>query len=142
MKKLLVLLLGLHFFTCISAQYADSASHRQASDFLNKANKQKTTGWILLGAGAGVATIGFIVVSATIWNDLIEGESKGADAGGVLMSAGLVSMVGSIPFFIASGKNRKKAAAIVFIKMENSSKMNQYTMTEKKYPAVALRVGF
>ncbi len=142
MKKFLLFLLGLYFFTSISAQYADSLSHRQASDFLNKANKQKTTGWILLGGGAGVAAIGFIVVSATLWDDLTGGDSKGTDAGSVLMSAGLISMVGSIPFFIASGKNRRKAAVIVFIKMENSSQMNQYTMTEKKYPVVALRVGF
>lgn len=141
MKKIFFFFLGLLFFTGMSAQVADS-SRQQASDLLRKANKQNTAGWIILGGGAGLAAAGLIIGVATVWPSIIEGDNTGTDIGGAMIVTGLAGMVGSIPVFIASGKNRKKAATMVLIKMENSSYMNQYTMAEKRYPAVAFNVRF
>jgi hypothetical protein len=142
MKKLMLLFPGLLLFTLISAQYADSASHQEASMLYKKANKQKTTGWILLGGGAGVTLIGSAIGVANVWDEIIFEERGAVDAATVMVITGLVSMVGSIPFFIASGKNKKKGAGLVFIKIENSTHMNQFATIERKYPAVALKIGF
>lgn len=141
MKKSFLFFILLHFFTCISAQFTDSLSLQSQELFL-KANKQESTGWILLGGGAGLAAVGLLVGSVSIWDEIIEGDDTGTTMGEVMMITGLVSMVSSIPVFIASGNNRKKAAALVFIKIENSTYIHQYTKAEKKYPAVALSVRF
>lgn len=141
MKKQLLFLLALLYISNISAQTVYS-SPQQVSILDDKAKKQKTTGWILLGGGAGVALIGSAIGVANVWDEIIFDERGGLDAANVMLITGLVSMAGSIPFFIASGKNRKKAAALVFIKMENSSYASQYTITEKKYPAITLSIIF
>ena len=130
MKKQLLFLLALLYISNISAQTVYS-SPQQVSILDDKAKKQKTTGWILLGGGAGVALIGSAIGVANVWDEIIFDERGGLDAANVMLITGLVSMAGSIPFFIASGKNRKKAAALVFIKMENSSYASQYTITKK-----------
>ena len=141
MKKQLLFLLALLYISNISAQTVYS-SPQQVSILDDKAKKQKTTGWILLGGGAGVALIGSAIGVANVWDEIIFDERGGLDAANVMLITGLVSMAGSIPFFIASGKNRKKAAALVFIKMENSSYASQYTITKKKYPAITLSIIF
>ena len=141
MKKQILFLLSLLYFLNISAQTVDS-SPQQVSILNNKSKKQKSTGWILLGGGAGVTLIGAAIGVANVWDEIIFEERGATDAANVMVISGLVSMAGSIPFFIASGKNRKKAAALVFIKMENSSYVSQYTITEKKYPAITLSVIF
>ena len=141
MKKQLLFLLALLYISNISAQTVYS-SPQQVSILNNKSKKQKSTGWILLGGGAGVTLIGAAIGVANVWDEIIFEERGATDAANVMVISGLVSMAGSIPFFIASGKNRKKAAALVFIKMENSSYVSQYTITEKKYPAITLSVIF
>ena len=121
------------------SQYADTAAAMLAKDYLRKSNKQKTAGWILLGGGAGLAGIGIIVSATTALGDLIEGDD-GSTGGPILMFTGLVSMVGSIPFFIAAGKNRRKAMASISFKMEKTDLNNSWVTSVSRYPVVAIRI--
>lgn len=141
MKRSFLILLCLLYFLNISAQNIES-SPQQVLRLSDKAKKQKSTGWILLGGGAGVTLIGAAIGVANVWDEILLEERGAVDAASVMVITGLVSMAGSIPFFIASGKNRKKAAALVFIKMENSSYVSQYTKTDINYPAITLSVSF
>ena len=58
----------------------------------------------------------------------------------VLMSGGVLAMAGSVPLFIASGKNKRKAAASVSFKMENATIIYHWTVSNNRYPAVAIQV--
>ena len=57
------------------------------------------------------------------------------------MVTGLASMAGSIPLFIAAGKNRRKAAAAVSFKMENSTIIDQWAISARQYPAITISLS-
>ena len=121
------------------SQYAGTTKTKSATDYLRKSNKQKTAGWILLGGGAGLTGIGIIVSATTALGDLIEGDD-GSTGGPILMFTGLVSMVGSIPFFIAAGKSRRKAMASISFKMDKADPNNSWVTSVSRYPVVAIRI--
>ncbi|MBL0129823.1 MAG: hypothetical protein IPP43_00795 [Chitinophagaceae bacterium] len=76
------------------------------TDYLQKSKNQNTTAWVLLVGGAT-----FILAGDLIGNSK---ESTFGDAGtGVIMAGlGVLSMIGSVPLFIASGKNKRKAISM------------------------------
>ncbi|MEP7373698.1 MAG: hypothetical protein ABI675_09945 [Chitinophagaceae bacterium] len=116
--KLLLSGLLLVMSTVTLSQYADSSATRLAKDYQKKSNKRNTAGWVLLAGGAVLTTIGLIVGATDALGDLIEGDTKGLCGGPILMFTGLVSMAGSIPLFIAAGKNRRKATTALSFKIE------------------------
>ena len=95
-----------------------------AESLLLQSKKQKKRAWTLLGAGAGVVIAGYIVAENAIdYNDpstLLGIGSTQAKTGTIIGFAGGVMMLGSIPFFIISGKNRREASLI--IRNENNFK--------------------
>ena len=121
MKKLL--------FICIVCLCASIQSHAQMRDttinmsthkvdanaLFQKAKNQKTAAWIMLGGGAGLAIAGYIIME----NDFIRDPWGYGNhpTGAVIFVTGDALMLGSIPFFIASGKNGRKAN--LMLKNEN-----------------------
>lgn len=74
-------------------------------DYLKKSKNRKTTGWVLLGTGS------LSVLLASIE----ENPDYGGSTNRPLMAIGGLAAIGaSIPCFIASARNKKKAAAISF----------------------------
>lgn len=109
-------------------------------DYLKKSKTQKTVGWILLGGGVTMITAGLLITDKQIDDDPW-GYLSGDDAGGsvILALAGIGSSLASIPFFIASGKNKRRGAAVSF-KMEKATIINQWALFNNPYPAVSIRV--
>jgi len=61
--------------------------------------------------------------------------------GAVLATVGLLSTVTSIPFFIASGKNKRKASSVSSsFKMENAQLIHGARLVKRSYP-VSLKIG-
>ena len=59
-----------------------------------------------------------------------------------LILAGVTTDLASIPFFIASKKNRHKAnAASAFIKMEKAPVLQQTVVRNQSFPALGIRIG-
>lgn len=94
------------------------AQEMSKQDYLDKSRKQKTTGFILAGGGVVLGIIGSAIISedadncATVYGCsavIIEFGS-----GHALVIIGVLAAAGSIPFFISSGKNARKAAQISF----------------------------
>ena len=84
-------------------------NHAIFRDYYQKKNKnQHTTGWILLGAGVAL-TINGIAQKDSV-DVLFAGNVKNNDDIAFYVLGG-ISMVSSIPFFIASAKNKRKAIA-------------------------------
>lgn len=85
----------------------------------------------MLGGGVAIAIAG-AAVDASNW------ESSGGD---VMIVIGAASVLGSIPLFIAAGKNRKKGlAASASFKIEKMPVIHQAAFTKTSYPAVSIRI--
>lgn len=104
------------FYTTIqtSAQRRDttanmSTNKMDANSLFQKSIHQKTAAWLLLGGGVGIAITGYIIMQKDAnrdpWGSLVGNHPTGA----VLFVTGDALILGSIPFFIASGKNGRKA---------------------------------
>lgn len=124
MKKLCFFLLLV--FTTISL-FSQQALTRE--ELLKKSRSQKTAGFILLGAGATT-----LLIISTGDTDL--------DAVGPLFIGGTAAVLGSIPLFIAAGRNKRKAN-----KMTGSIGLQQAPLIElagpryRSYPVLALQLS-
>lgn len=103
-KHLLILALVLVGLKSFGQMQADTSSPRY--HYLKKSQNQKTAGWIMLGAGTAMAAIGLVQFSQEF------DFSGGGDGAAALSSVGFLAMLGSIPLFIASGRNARKAATV------------------------------
>src|SRR5689334_4758796 len=108
MTKLIILLVMIiSSCQCFSQQTPATVSEES---FMLKSKHQKTTGWILLGGGTALAAAGLIKASSDLDKDPF-GTLTGDHVGGALLTiAGGAAMLASIPCFIASGKNKRKAS--------------------------------
>lgn len=134
MRKIFIVVFCTFFCISTFAQKTEPAYQLSKEDYLQKNKNQKTAAWIMLGGGFVMST------GAIIWaiNNLFEpdqGES-------VLFFAGLAAMGGSIPLFIASGRNKRKAAVMtVNLKLENSTALHSIRITRNYSPSVSLKIG-
>lgn len=125
MKKIILPLLLVMLSLQNYAQQIPAVKKPYTSDELFlKSKRQKTAAWICLGGGLGLGATGLIitivkgtteVVSALVLQPEAQ-DYKGASA---LMLLGAAGIVGSIPLFVASGKNNQKAR--VMLKQEKVS---------------------
>ncbi|MBK9571022.1 MAG: hypothetical protein IPO53_14660 [Chitinophagaceae bacterium] len=88
-------------------------------DYLQKSKHQKTAAWILAGGGSLCAMLGTIQFNFAG----SDGEVNNS-TGTVFLLTGLAAIGASIPFFIASSKNKKKAADISF-RMEKGPRFSR-----------------
>ena len=93
---------------------------QQATDYLQKSKKQKKTGLIFLVAGAGLIITSAIIPKGELVDDGIcigaycSDKYKNDGIKAAFGISGIASMLGSIPFFIASGKNKKRSVSMSF----------------------------
>ena len=103
------------------------------TDYQAKTKSQKTAAWILLGGGTVLIDTAFLVGDGK--NSSFDDAATGAVLGGI----GFLSTIGSIPLFIASGKNKKKAMkANTSIKMETAPSFQKQSFNQTSYPAFSL----
>ena len=99
------------------------------TDYLAKSKNQKTAAFILLGIGVTTLTIASVA-------DL------DLDAVGAVVVVGGAATIASIPLFIASGKNKKKARNITTnIKMEKATIFEKQFFVQSSYPAVTFKIS-
>ena len=131
MKKLIICLLPLVLTISSFSQQTQFSKE----DYLEKSKKQNTGAWVMLGTGTALATGG------VVW-----GASKGVfcdcDYTGpnIMFFTGLGLMVGSIPIFIASGKNKRKAMSMSF-KFQHIPQLPNTTKINQPIPSFNLKVS-
>ncbi|MDZ4793759.1 MAG: hypothetical protein SGI83_05715 [Bacteroidota bacterium] len=116
------------------------------TDYLKKSRNQKTTAWILLSGGTTLVMVGMAVglneVLTDIGNIGSNQPEKSSNVGEVLFYTGLASIAGSIPLFIASSKNKKKANNVsVFFKIQQQPTVSQGIIIRTPYPVLAVKIG-
>ena len=137
MKKIILCLTTLLFIVKSFSQTQSSLALSKDS-YLQKSKRQKTTGWILLGTGLGIAATGGII------QGMHEGKSNGGfdfDFTGayIAIGGGVVSLL-SIPFFISSSINKRKAASIT-ISNQNIFLPQQNSFSLTTQPTIILKIG-
>lgn len=96
------------------------AQEMSKQDYLDKSRNQKTTGFILLGGGVAMIAVGSILFADDAVDTAISctylncSSGSGIESGMVISAVGGLAILGSIPVFISSGKNARKAAQLTF----------------------------
>lgn len=135
MKSTFITLLLLCSITVLSQQPTSVNT-----DYLKKSKNQKKVALIMLGGGATLLLTGIIIPKGElIHSGFLDDTYKNDGIKGAFELTGIVSMLGSIPLFIASSKNKKKAAAISF-KMETVPEVQQQSFVYHSYPALSFSI--
>jgi len=120
----------------------------QPVNYLEKSKNQKKVGRILLATGGGLILTGVVFPRGKLTKEGIPGggfylgdEYKNDGLKGALILIGGVSALASIPFFISSRRNAKKAASVGF-KNEDIIFPYKNTLAYTSLPAVSVKVNF
>jgi hypothetical protein len=147
MKKIIILTLLLAFGTTSFCQQTVQKHSLTKTDYLLKSKKQKKIAWIFLGGGVAVAAVGAIIPKGELTGEisypcLCEDVHENDDIKAGFILAGAVSALGSIPFFIASGKNKRRAMqASVFIHIEKVPVLQSAGISSRSFPALGMKIG-
>ena len=137
MRKIL-LLLSVLCFAVASFSQVNPDKTTSKDYYLQKSKNQKTVGWVLLAGGTGMIVAGILVADNN--NDPEDlGYGPNFEAGAGVATAGLAADLLSIPFFISSARNARKAATISF----NNQKImfpGQESFVVKTQPSISLKI--
>lgn len=135
MKKITICAMLMIFSATSFCQHAQTLTSMTREEYLKKSKNQKTTAWVLLGGGTAVAVGAAILDVSSDW-------SKSETPYLVALSTGCASMLGSIPLFIASGRNKRKAKnASVYFKIEKTQSILQTGICFHKLPAISIKIN-
>lgn len=113
----------------LSAQQTETKAPLTKADYLSKSKSQKIGGFVLLGIG--VVCIGIAAPGNVSF-----------DALPILVIGGAGCIVGSIPLFLAAGRNKRKANAMsAYIEMQSEPVVQQGSVHRTLYPAISVRLG-
>jgi hypothetical protein len=105
------------------------------TEYLQKSKSQKSGAWTLLAAGSASMIGGFLIGNNK--NATFDDAATGVVFGGL----GLLSSLGSIPLFIASGRNKRKALnASTYFKFETTPSLYRAGISSQSYPAISVKL--
>lgn len=145
MKKLIIWTLLLVFVIASFGQQRSSPkSMLTHADYLRKSRGQKKTAWILLAGGATFLAAGIVIPNGDVTGYSVYPARTTYKNDGIKAAFGLTGaacMLGSIPFFLASGKNKRKAlTASVFMDSEQRQVLQFAKISYIAYPAVKMKI--
>ena len=125
-----------------NAQQNDTVKYQSKEYYMNKSRSQSTSAWVLLGGGAALATGGLLIGMNNLdWGFESNYNDGDYDLGMGMFWVGSAAMLGSIPLFIASAKNKGRSmSASAYFKMEDYQAISRNGFTNSNYPALSLRI--
>jgi hypothetical protein len=137
MKKLIAFALLFLIIITSFSQQPNSTQPLTHDDYLKKSKNQKSAAWALLGGGVALMGIGYLV------GDQKESSFDDAATGAVMAGVGILAAIGSIPLFIASGKNKRKAMSIsTSFDMQRNLFQKGTALSFRSHPALSLKLNF
>ena len=129
MKKITIWIMLLILSATSFCQQTQPSTPLTREDYLKKSKTQKIVGFIFLGAGA----ISFISVSG--------GNTDFNTLGTVVVLGGVLTLA-SIPLFIASGRNKRKARnASVSFNFDKIKSFQQTQLSFQNIPTLSLKLN-
>ena len=125
------------------SQQTTASTQLPKQDYLQKSKHQKTAAWIMMGGGAALFTTGGVIGAHGFFDFYtfdLNNANKNLETGGILILVGSAAMLGSIPLFIASGKNKKKGMSLSF-KNETVPKFYKENIVLLPLPSVSVKIN-
>lgn len=135
MNKLIIILLILSFGFNLTGFTQQQANRLLIEEYLQQSEKQKKTGVILLSTGVGATLIGTVLFGIGWGNnsDVIGG------GGVLLMTAGSIATLVSIPVLIGSASSGRKAGKIS-LDLAQVDPLAPADWKNQKYPALSFSI--
>lgn len=144
MKKIIVLSLVMIMSVSIFSQQTKTTTTFTKQDYLQKSKKQKTVAWIFLAGGGALTTTGLAIGINGAADELVDaftGEKNNTfEISTVMFFTGAASILGSIPLFIASSKNKKKGLSLTF-KNEFAPEISGQTIINKTVTSLSFKIS-
>ena len=138
MKKAILFTILLVVSAASFSQQTNPSQPLAHENYLKKSKNQQTVALVLLGSGFVVTVVGFVVASNHIWEDFFTGRESARGTGAAITALAL--MAGSVPVYIASRKNRRKAFSLSFTN-EKRPYLYKNSLTNKFIPSLTLGVN-
>ena len=120
--------------------FSQQTSADKKSNYQSKSKNQKKVALIMLGGGATLALTGILIPKGEVTHvGFLGNDYENDGVKGVFQLTGFVSMLGGIPFFIASSKNKRKAASLS-INNEKIQTLQKGSFAYKFVPSVRLTI--
>ncbi len=141
----IVLLLVLSFNAIGQQTTTEQKNSREF--YLKKSKNQKTAAWILAAGGTLTAIISMTSFTVeNLFGPIIDpgfGGEENVKRGETTFYIGCIAALSSIPLFIASSKNKKKANSMsAYFKIETQSLLQQGAIVKTPYPAISFKLHF
>ena len=146
MKKIITCLVLLAFATTSFCQRTIQKPTLESTDYLQKSKKQKKTATILLAVGAGLIVTSVVIPKGELTYDGIcigaycSDKYKNDGIKAAFGLSGVAAMLGSIPFFIASGENKRRAMSVSF-KNQNVPQLQKSSFVYKTIPGLNFKIS-
>ena len=110
------------------------------TEYLKKSKTQKKNAFIMLGGGAALFLTGIVIPKGElVHSGFLDDEYKNDGIKGGLKLTGIISMLVSIPLFIASSKNKKKAMSVSF-KNNPSQQIQRGSFVNRSVPSLTFKI--
>ena len=142
MKKITILLLLFGLSATTFCQQTDPSPSPAKQNYLTKSKKQKTAAWLLAGGGTALIITGLAIDSGKPEFNLLclcYVGSKDATRG-ALVGTGILAIGGSIPLFIASARNKRKAMNVSF-NMQRVPQLQKTGIVNQHIPALNVKIS-
>lgn len=138
-KNAMLTMMFFFISVVIFSQQTNPALPSTKQDFLKKSKSQKIIAWILAGTGVTSVIISIATIDGTELFSSLAGNNKPVNRFGILFFGGCIVSLSSIPFFISSGKNKRKAMSLSF-KMEQVPQLQIASLVNKPIPSISLKL--
>ena len=148
MKRLSLFLCCLSTFISLHSQELQPENSQPTftkEEYLQKSKSQKTAAIILVSAGGLASTIGAVMATDDLEDDLggvfdpYYEDNGDETVSAILFFGGLAAMLGSIPLFVSSNKNKKRAMELSF-KNIPSTQVYRNMVINQNIPSINLRI--
>jgi hypothetical protein len=147
MKKIFITVLLLILSAEIFSQQPIPQQTTVSKDYLEKSKNQKKTGRILLIGGTTILIASFVIPRGDLVYDGIcvgpycSDEYKNDNLKTALFLSGVALDLASIPFFIASKRNKKRAMKVsTSLKMEKTQVIQYTAFVKRSYPVLSVKI--
>ena len=130
MRKIILSAMVILWTVAVSAQQTDSIKKATKEHYLQLSRSQRTGAFILLGVGVALIAV---AAPGDVTFDVLP----------ILAAVSAGAIIGSIPLFIASIRNKKKAKKIsAYLEIQKMPAMAQAGVSLRTLPALSIKFSF